>query len=53
MQVARNKWSELNSLYSDFDDILPAYNDWLSKQGIKTAKNNQSVVPHSGWDWKY
>ena len=52
-QVARNKWSELNSLYSDFDDILPAYNDWLSKQGIKTAKNNQSVVPHSGWDWKY
>ena len=52
-QVARNKWSELNSLYSDFDDILPAYNDWLSKQGIKTAKNNQSVVPHSGWDWKF
>ena len=52
-QVARNKWSELNSLYSDFDDILPAYNDWLSKQGINTAKNNQSVVPHSGWDWKF
>ena len=46
VQIARNKWSELNSLYSDFDEILPAYNDWLSTQGVKTAKNNQSVVPH-------
>ena len=53
VQVARNKWSELNALYSDFEEIVPAYNSWLVSQGIKTAKNNQTVIPHAGWDWKY
>tara|TARA_R110001592_G_scaffold149344_4_gene374808 strand:- start:2268 stop:2612 length:345 start_codon:yes stop_codon:yes gene_type:complete len=53
VQLARNKWSELNSIHTDFDDIIPAYNTWLSSQGIKTARNNQSVIPHTGWDWKY
>ena len=53
MQLARQKWSELNELYTDFEDIIPEYNKWLNEQGVKTARNNQTVVPHRGWGWKY
>lgn len=52
-QVARNKWTELNNEYNDMEDIINGYNHWLTTKGVKTAKNNQSVVPHSGWDWRY
>jgi len=52
-QVARNKWNELNSTYNDIDEITTEYNAWLKTIGVKTSINNQSVVPHSGWDWKY
>ena len=53
VQVARNKWTELNNEYNDMEDIINGYNHWLTTKGVKTAKNNQSVVPHSGWDWRY
>ena len=39
--------------YDDFDQISTEYNTWLKTKGVKTSINNQSVVPHSGWDWKY
>jgi predicted DNA-binding protein YlxM (UPF0122 family) len=52
-QVARNKWNELNSTYNDMEEIITEYNAWLKTKSVKTIKNNQSVVPHSGWDWKY
>tara|TARA_R100001510_G_scaffold51796_1_gene51916 strand:- start:255 stop:599 length:345 start_codon:yes stop_codon:yes gene_type:complete len=52
-QVARNKWNELNSTYSDMEEIVAEYNAWLKTKKVKTIGNNQSVVPHSGWDWKY
>ena len=53
VQVARNKWNDLNKTYDDFDQISTEYNTWLKTKGVKTSINNQSVVPHSGWDWKY
>ena len=52
-QVARQKWSELNSTFNDMDEIISEYNAWLKTKKVKTMRNNQSVVPHSGWDWKY
>ena len=53
VQVARNKWNELNSTYNDMEEITAEYNAWLKTKSVKTIRNNQSVVPHSGWDWKY
>tara|TARA_R100001510_G_C7585294_1_gene156841 strand:+ start:457 stop:801 length:345 start_codon:yes stop_codon:yes gene_type:complete len=53
VQVARNKWNELNSTFDDMDEITAEYNAWLKTSGVKISVNNQSVVPHSGWDWKY
>ena len=51
VQITRNKWSELKSLYSDVDQTQRAFNEWLSERDVKLASDNQKVAPHTGWDW--
>ena len=51
VQITRNKWSELKSLYSDVDQTQRAFNEWLSERDVKLAADNQKVAPHTGWNW--
>jgi hypothetical protein len=51
VQIARNKWSELMSIYSDSEQTQRAFNTWLGERDVKLASDNQKVAPHTGWNW--
>ena len=44
VQIARNKWSELKSLYSDSEQTQRAFNEWLTERDVKLASDNQKLL---------
>jgi len=51
VQIARNKWVELKTLYQEIDQTKRAFSEWLKERDIKLTSDNQKIAPHTGWNW--